>query len=194
MLMLLDLTTHTFVQEWMPEAVDAEPRRVARSKSVTDILSMLIAIYGSKELLVDEYRTLLSERLLQKAEYDTERELRTLELLKRRFGEFKMLNCEVMLKDMADSKRINNNIKAPAALRPNCTPSAADLEAAVRTFVALLPCVVRRLSLTLISSLAVQKTLEVLDCTIISALFWPSIDGAHRSASSSTTPERPPKR
>jgi hypothetical protein len=40
-----------------------------------------------------------------------------------------MLNCEVMLKDMADSKRINNNIKAPAALRPNCTPSAADLEA-----------------------------------------------------------------
>jgi len=127
----------------MPEAVDAEPRRVARSKSVTDILSMLIAIYGSKELLVDEYRTLLSERLLQKAEYDTERELRTLELLKRRFGEFKMHNCEVMLKDMADSKRINNNIKAPAALRPNCTPSAADLEAAVRAHIWGILCATR---------------------------------------------------
>ena len=59
----------------MPEAVDAASSRAATSRSVTDIISMLIAIYGSKELLVNEYRALLAERLLAKDEYQTDREV-----------------------------------------------------------------------------------------------------------------------
>ena len=41
---------------------------------------------------------MLSERLLTKNDYECDRELRTLELLKVRFGEGNLLNAEIMLK------------------------------------------------------------------------------------------------
>ena len=81
-------------------------------KRSSDIISMLVNIYGSKELFVNEYRTLLSNRLLNPNQfqftYDTDKEIRNLELLKLRFGEASLHQCEVMLKDIGDSKRINN--------------------------------------------------------------------------------------
>lgn len=43
---------------------------------------MLVGIYGSKELFVNEYRVMLAEKLLNKSDYDTDRDIRTLELLK----------------------------------------------------------------------------------------------------------------
>lgn len=41
-----------------------------------------------------------------------------MELLKLRFGEAPMHFCEVMLKDMADSRRINANIREEDEKRP----------------------------------------------------------------------------
>jgi anaphase-promoting complex subunit 2 len=38
------------------------------------------------------------------------KEIRYLELLKLRFGESQLHYCEVMLKDVADSKRLNSRI------------------------------------------------------------------------------------
>lgn len=49
-----------------------------------DIVSLLIGIYGSRELFIDEYRVLLAGRLLGKLDFDCDREIRTLELLKLR--------------------------------------------------------------------------------------------------------------
>ena len=49
----------------------------------------------------------MSNRLLSQFTYDTEREIRNLELLKLRFGESSLHQVEVMLKDISDSKRIN---------------------------------------------------------------------------------------
>ena len=37
--------------------------------------SMLVNIYGSKDLFVSEYRTLLADRILSTFNYDTEREV-----------------------------------------------------------------------------------------------------------------------
>ena len=71
---------------------------------------MLVNIYGSKELFVNEYRTLLADRLLAHFHSATEREIRNLELLKVRFGEQQLHYCEVMLKDVEDSRRINAHI------------------------------------------------------------------------------------
>lgn len=73
---------------------------------------MLVNIYGSKTLFVKEYRKLLSNRLLLNLHYDTEEEIRNLEFLKIRFGENELHNCEVMLKDVADSKRINAHLQS----------------------------------------------------------------------------------
>lgn len=92
-----------------------------------DIVSLLVDIYGSKELFVTEYRAMLAERLLTKAAYDTDREVRTLELLKLRFGDEAMLLCDVMLKDMADSKRIDSNIKAAAGLSSGLETTSATI-------------------------------------------------------------------
>ena len=43
-------------------------------------------------------RTMLADRLMAKTDYDTDRELHTLELLKLRFGETSLHDCEIMLK------------------------------------------------------------------------------------------------
>ena len=77
-----------------------------------DTVGFLIGIYGSKDLFVGEYRVMLAEKLLAKEDYDIEREVRTIELLKLRFGESALHNCEVMLKDFGDSKRIDSYIKS----------------------------------------------------------------------------------
>ena len=84
----------------MPDPVDADPTKLSHPrKRSSDIISMLVNIYGSKELFVNEYRTLLSNRILSyPGTYDPEREIRNLELLKLRFGEAPLHQCEVMLK------------------------------------------------------------------------------------------------
>lgn len=56
---------------------------------------MLVNVYGSKELFVNEYRTLLANRLLTQCLCDTEKEIRYLELLKLRFGDSQLHYCEV---------------------------------------------------------------------------------------------------
>lgn len=94
---------------WMPDPIDADPTS-SRSQRTGDITSVLINIYGSKELFVKEYRLLLSERLLALPDYNVDKEARYLELLKLRFGEEHMTQCDVMLKDISDSKRISSRI------------------------------------------------------------------------------------
>jgi anaphase-promoting complex subunit 2 len=89
----------------------AEAPAAAPNKADSDILAMLVSIYGSKELFVDEYRIMLADKLLALSrDYNTDQAVHTLELLKIRFGDSCMRNCEVMIKDMDDSKRTNANI------------------------------------------------------------------------------------
>merc|ERR1719187_2847175 len=95
-------------QNWQPDPVDAPPGGSHHGRRSADIISMLVNIYGSKELFVNEYRSLLSNRLLSNRSYDTDKEIRYLELLKLRFGDVPLHQCEVMLKDIGDSKRINS--------------------------------------------------------------------------------------
>ncbi|XP_072840665.2 anaphase-promoting complex subunit 2 [Pogona vitticeps] len=110
-------------EDWVPDPVDADPGKSSSKRRSSDIISLLVSIYGSKDLFINEYRTLLADRLLHQFNYSAEREIRNVELLKLRFGEAQMHYCEVMLKDMADSRRINTNIhdeeqKLPEEERP----------------------------------------------------------------------------
>ena len=52
-----------------------------------DLIFLLVKIYGSKEIFINEYKELLSERLLISGTYNTVKERANLELLKTRFGE-----------------------------------------------------------------------------------------------------------
>ncbi|XP_040298045.1 anaphase-promoting complex subunit 2 [Bufo bufo] len=98
-------------EDWVPDPVDADPGKTGSKRRSSDIISLLVSIYGSKELFINEYKTLLADRLLHQFSYSSEREIRNVELLKLRFGDAQMHYCEVMLKDMADSRRINSNIR-----------------------------------------------------------------------------------
>lgn len=88
----------------------AELKRPQPKDPKDDILGMLVGIYGSKDMFVNEYRILLADKLLANQDYVTDSEVHTLELLKLRFGETSLRQCEVMIKDMEDSKRANANI------------------------------------------------------------------------------------
>ena len=46
-------------ERWEPDPNDADPSRSARSRRSHDIISMLVGIYGSKELFITEYRLVL---------------------------------------------------------------------------------------------------------------------------------------
>ncbi|XP_034045788.1 anaphase-promoting complex subunit 2 isoform X2 [Thalassophryne amazonica] len=98
-------------EDWTPDPIDAVPDKTGSKHRSSDIISLLVSIYGSKDIFIDEYRGVLADRLLQQLSYNPAREIRNVELLKLRFGESHMHYCEVMLKDMADSRRINTNIR-----------------------------------------------------------------------------------
>ena len=132
---------------WMPEPIDSLNYGFDSSNidSKSNIISMLVNIYGSKDMFVNEYKTLLADRLLSNYSFNMEKEIRNLELLKLRFGDSNLFACEAMLKDLSESKRINANI----------------LEQ------------LRQKSISQIESFAVDPT--TLKCLILSEQFWPKL-------------------
>lgn len=100
-------------ENWQPDPFgldNSAKTRPVKTSRCADIISMVVDIYGSKELFMSEYRNLLADRLLSQLEFNPEKEIRNLELLKLRFGESLLHNCEVMLRDITESKRINSHI------------------------------------------------------------------------------------
>ncbi|XP_022869870.1 anaphase-promoting complex subunit 2-like, partial [Olea europaea var. sylvestris] len=134
-------------QSWEPDPLEADPLKGSRYRRKVDILGMIVGIIGSKDQLINEYRVMLAEKLLNKSDYDIDSEIRTLELLKIHFGESSMQKCEIMLNDLIDSKRTNTNIKASIKQQPQ---PAADLREH-------------------------EMSLDNINATIISTNFWPPI-------------------
>ena len=107
-------------QNWEPDPADTpgrDPSGAAGAGVVgglgrgVDVAGMLLEVFQDKERYTNEYRAMLGQVLLSQAGYTHDREKRILQLLKLRLPEKALHSCEVMLKDMADSKRINANIK-----------------------------------------------------------------------------------
>ncbi|XP_024994243.1 anaphase-promoting complex subunit 2 isoform X2 [Cynara cardunculus var. scolymus] len=135
------------IQRWEPDPVEADPLKGSRYRRKVDVLGMIVGIIGSKDQLVNEYRVMLAEKLLNKTDYDIDTEIRTLELLKIHFGENSMQKCEIMLNDLIDSKRTNTNVKAT----------------------------INQLAQTGAESQEHEASFDILDATIISSNFWPPI-------------------
>ncbi|CAI5945776.1 unnamed protein product [Closterium sp. NIES-65] len=171
---------------WQPDPIDADPwQSSGQAQRARDIVRVLAGVFGSREVLLGEYRGMLAERLVGRAGYDTDRDVRTLELLKvrgqvllggyqgmlaerlvgragydtdrdvrtlelrkLRFGESNLHACEVMLRDMADSKRINGNVKA--AMR-KAREEARDL-AEARSNIARSKAIMRRRGLSVVGT------------------------------------------
>ncbi|KAI0365712.1 ubiquitin-protein ligase [Pilatotrama ljubarskyi] len=99
---------------WEPEPIDAGPD--FRTNKPSDVISTLVSIYDSKDLFVKELQVLLTQRLLAVKDGNYERERRNIEILKVRFGEAALQVCEVMLRDMTESRRIDQHIQAQKSM------------------------------------------------------------------------------
>ncbi|VDM58298.1 unnamed protein product [Angiostrongylus costaricensis] len=106
-------------RQWVPDPIDVTPGS-GRFRQAADVFNMLVSVYGSKEMFVKEYRQLLAERLTSSNTKDPIFERRYLDLLKLRFNEGELQQCEVMLKDIRDSQRIDRT-----ALGRKCVPVSA---------------------------------------------------------------------
>ncbi|KAE8729870.1 Anaphase-promoting complex subunit 2 [Hibiscus syriacus] len=60
----------SFLFSWEPDPVAADPSKGSRNRRKVDILGMIVGIIGSKDQLVNEYRVMLAEKLLNKSDYD----------------------------------------------------------------------------------------------------------------------------
>ena len=118
-------------------------RRVEfKANRPSDVLSTLVSIYDSNDLFVKELQVLLAQRLLAIDDGDSRRvnhevrcdtslssalstyadihrqplQRKNIEILKIRFGEAALQVCEVMLRDMSDSKRTDTHVQSQLAV------------------------------------------------------------------------------
>ncbi|CAG8742081.1 1007_t:CDS:10 [Cetraspora pellucida] len=87
---------------WVPDPMDAGPDYKSSMYRSADITNLLVSLFDTTDVITEEIQNQMASCLLSKLDYDTGRELR--------FGEAKMAPTEVMIKDVADSKRIDTNI------------------------------------------------------------------------------------
>lgn len=130
--------------EWMPDPIDAAPDY--RKSKNTDVIGSLISLFETKDVFVKELQTTLADRLLRnKPDFDQETIL--LEHLKIRFGDSALQACEVMLRDVTDSKKVDSIIRQDQGLQSQ--PQERDL--------------------------ATPPTDQILHAKILSRLFWPTL-------------------
>ncbi|KAH6854600.1 hypothetical protein B0I37DRAFT_362440 [Chaetomium sp. MPI-CAGE-AT-0009] len=99
---------------WLPDPIDAGAH-YKRPRRSEDVIGTLISALGSEDAFIKEFAAVLAERLLlpppssggNPAQQRFEQELRVLELLKRRFGEASLQGCDVMIRDVVDSRRVD---------------------------------------------------------------------------------------
>jgi anaphase-promoting complex subunit 2 len=77
----------------------------------SDIISILVNIFGSPEKFVEQYKRMLAERCVSDTNFSIENEIKNLELLKIKFGEHLLQGCDIIIKDVNDSTKINSTIK-----------------------------------------------------------------------------------
>jgi len=145
---------------WVPDPVDAGAN-YKRPKS-EDVIGTLISALGSEDVFIKEFSSVVAGRLLgEPAHFD--QELRVLDLLKRRFGEAALQNCDVMIRDVQDSRRVDAAIRRQ---REKTNGGSRTAETPLRT-----P--------------TTNKGIEVEDieaqhqARILSRLFWPDLEREH---------------
>lgn len=136
---------------WTPDPVDAAPDY--RKPKNSDVIGSLISLFESKETFVKEMQGMLADRLLQNRS-DFNQEMSVLELLKLRFGETVLQACEVMLRDIFDSKRVDSVVRHDQGLSSK-----------------------RRQPTTPGKSPQPTKRTPDLHAKILSHFFWPEING-----------------
>jgi anaphase-promoting complex subunit 2 len=133
----------------MPDPIDAAPDY--RKSKNTDVIGSLISLFETKDVFVKELQTTLADRLLRnKADFD--QETAVLEHLKIRFGDSALQACEVMLRDVTDSKKVDSIVRQDQGLQSK--PDQARVAP---------------------SGFTDSSSDQALHAKILSRLFWPTL-------------------
>lgn len=136
--------------EWVPDPIDAAPDYTQSKNS--DVIGSLMSLFDTKEAFVKELQGMLGDRLLKNTT-DYDQEISILELLKLRFGDSALQVCQVMLRDVLDSKRVDVVIRNDQNMATRKDP-APDRNAAMADS---------------------SDDVPQLHAKILSRLFWPSL-------------------
>jgi anaphase-promoting complex subunit 2 len=98
---------------WQPLPQDASPDY--KKSKVEDVIWFLLTLW-EREDFINELKNIYGDHLLRCQDPEYEQEIRLLELIKIRLGDDKLQACEVMLRDVLDSKRINASIRAATSV------------------------------------------------------------------------------
>ena len=84
------------------------------SNNTISLFDILLSIHNSPSYFLREYQQQLGSRLLHNFSYEIDKEIELLEFLKVKFGStsHEMTCCEIMIKDVEDSRRINTLVHA----------------------------------------------------------------------------------
>ncbi|KAF2685777.1 hypothetical protein K458DRAFT_336512 [Lentithecium fluviatile CBS 122367] len=97
--------------DWQPLPHDASPEY--KKSKVEDVIYFLLTLWD-REDFINELKNILGDHLLRCQDLEYQKEIRLLELIKIRLGEDKLQACEVMLRDVLESRRINDTIRTAA--------------------------------------------------------------------------------
>ncbi|KAI1736569.1 Cullin family protein [Xylaria scruposa] len=113
---------------WVPPPVDAGSNYKRRKSE--DVIGTLISALGSPEVFIKEFQNIIGERLLsEKASF--EQEIGVLDLLKKRFGESSLQSCDVMIKDIQDSRRLDGSIHRGVLNQPEQVSRIQNIHAKI---------------------------------------------------------------
>ncbi|GAW10942.1 hypothetical protein ANO14919_002800 [Xylariales sp. No.14919] len=101
---------------WVPPPVDAGSNYKRRKSE--DVIGTLISALGSPEVFIKEFQNIIGERLLSEQSF-FDQEVGVLNLLKKRFGESSLQACDVMIKDIQDSRRLDGVIQRGVPNQPD---------------------------------------------------------------------------
>lgn len=104
---------------WVPDPVDAGVN-YKRPRS-EDVIGTLISTLGAEDVFIKEFQTIIADNLLS-TQTEFTQEQRVLDLLKKRFGESALQNCEVMIKDIFDSRKVDSMIRMVELGKPTLAP------------------------------------------------------------------------
>ena len=167
---------------WVPDPVDAGAN-YKRPKS-EDVIGTLISALGSEDVFIKEFASVLADRLLgDPTRFD--QELRVLDLLKRRFGEAALQNCDVMIRDVQDSRRVDAAIQKGETMERQERPQQRGGQAAGAGAGMFTPTGPagggmrhqQHQNQPSVAAAAAEKT--EYHARILSRLFWPALEREH---------------
>ena len=101
---------------WVPPPIDAGTNYKRRKSE--DVIGTLIGALGSADVFIKEFQNIIGQRLLSE-QVGFDQEVGVLTLLKKRFGDASLQACDVMMKDIQDSRRLDGVIQRGATSHPD---------------------------------------------------------------------------